>query len=268
MIKLHIQFLLIITFLTTNIYSQRVNYKVTADDPDIISERYINVDLVPLSMNFDITEFSVALGASGFWKLTDQIKAEGLFNVNVLNLNGSGGVNTELGVFYSLKKTYIKEDLDILLKSRLVSGGRVENTLLNVKGTYRNEYGARGGLYQKSAGFLIEDGDIESNYSLFGTYIGFQKIKQVFVEIETDGRKYSNSGRTRYYIDLLLVGGRVSDNAYTEDISSIGYRGGFEWMLRPQKEGWFKQVFGVEIGKKPVTGWYMTMNYKITVFKE
>ena len=277
--------LIFILLITLSMKSQSVNYKIIKDDPDAISEKYITIDVLGSDSGFDFKDGGIFIGANGFWKLTEKIKAEAVLRLNVYNMAGSGlGMHTEAGVFYSLKTKYTKTEVPVLFSSTTASGkdlgkkgidyGKTYDVTktFNVKGTFKSEYGTRGGLYQKTSPFTIEDnsnGDKETNYNLFGAYLGLQKIKQAFVETDVNRDAYYGQARTRMYIDLLLLPvksiGEPSFDASKE--AGLGYRAGFQWQKTPMgPHKWIRPVYTVEIGNRPFSGWYLMGSLGITPF--
>lgn len=270
-----------VLFLITSIgNAQRVEYKIVKNDPELVPEKYINIELLGGDFSADFNDGGVYVGANGFWKLTDKFKGEGLLRLNVLNLAGSGfGFQTEAGVFMSLINKNKNKDVPVILSTTLYAGetedGRHydETKFVNVDGTYKDQYGARGGLYLKKSGFVIEENssvDTDTNYTLFGAYLGFEKISQAFVEALVNGRSRYGQGRTRMYVDVLLLPVKSIANDAFEDVadeeSSIGWRAGFQWQKKPvEGESWFKPVYSAELGSRPFGGFYLNMSIGITL---
>lgn len=260
--------------------AQQVNYKIVENNPNKISEKYVNLELMGGDFSTDFNDAAVYVGVNSFWKLTDKFKAEGLLRLNVLNLAGSGfGFQLEAGTFMSLKSKNKNKEVPVILETTLFAGRNEdgnsydETKFFNVMGTYKDQYGVRGGLYLKKSAYRIEDisnGDTDTNYSLFGAYVGVEKITQAFVRALVGGESKYGQGRTRMYADLLLLPVKTiaDDNFETiaDDESLIGWRAGFQWQKKPvEGNSWFKPVYNAELGSRPFAGFYIQVSIGISL---
>jgi len=258
--------------------AQQINYKIIEDNPDKAYSNYLVIDFMGVDMDFDFQSASIYVGASGRWNFTDKIAVEGLVRPTVFNMSGSGfGIQTETGVFYSLKTSSKNKDLPVVLKydafaGETNSGARVEETkYINVPGTLLSSIGARGGLYVKSSGYESASGavNIESSRFLGGVYVGMQKTSQAYIKTMIDDKMERIGGAfTRVYADILILPARsISDStlaATVEKDRAWGWRAGMQWYMDAH-DGKYKRigksVISAELGALPQTGFYINMSW-------
>ncbi|MGY5351828.1 hypothetical protein ACXGQW_04575 [Wenyingzhuangia sp. IMCC45533] len=282
------QLLLVALTISIYSYSQSINYKIVENNPETLSENYITAEIFGGDFNGEFNEAALFVGANGFWKITDRIKAEALWRVNLFNIAGSGfGTQFEAGVFTPLKIKNKTKEVPVILGSKY---GRITNKdgqsrsgtttkFINVNGTYKNQYGARGGLYYRKSSFTFEQSfstELDISYSMFGVYLGLEKITQAFVKAlvgENNVAKYGQ-GRTRIYIDALLLPVNSfsgNDNFDIDTEGSIGFRAGMHWQVRPyvgRTKSWARPVYSAEIGARPFSGFYVMVSMGLTVFNQ
>ncbi len=71
-------------------FSQSISYQLIEDNPDALSESFINVELLGIDYGANGTDGNVYVGGNIFWSVTDKLKAEGLLRASILNIKGSG----------------------------------------------------------------------------------------------------------------------------------------------------------------------------------
>lgn len=268
--------LLLFFSIVTN--AQEINYKIAEDNPNILSERYLNLELLGVDLAFDFNEAPIFIGANGFYKINDKLKAEALVRLHLFNMVGSGiGTHIEAGVFMPLKKTYKSKDVKVITSSkygyvsdRLGNNTRSATTTnyFTTQGKYLNQLGVRGGLYYRNSVYYEDSNtgtDIDAKYNTFGLYLGAEKISQAFVKALVGNSTVFGQGRTRMYLDALILPVQSIENNIIKKDEFLGYRAGFQWQVKPVKGGWFKPIYNAEIGSRPYTGFYMQVSIGISL---
>lgn len=268
-------FLMLCTF---SFSAQSVNYKIVEDNPDAIADSYINLELFGGDFDFDFNDASIFAGANGYYSLSEKLKIEATLRLNYINLSGGGfGSQSEAGVLFILKSSTKTDKVPIIyshnndyFSKELVKNIKVTK-VFEVDGTYKNQFGVRGGLYYKNSSFdAAASGTTSSqiaDFSITGIYAGFEKISQAFVKTLVGKNFKYGQGRTRMYADAMFFPVKTinSNVVNAGDESSFGYRAGFQWQTKPVEGGWFKPVYTAEIGNRPFTGFYILVSAGITL---
>lgn len=271
--------LCMLLFTATITYAQSVDYKIIKNNPENLSERYLNLELMGQDLAFDFNEASIFIGTNGFYKINEKIKAEALLRLQVFNIVGSGmGVHLEGGVFTPLKKYYKNKDVNIIMGSSYgsISGKYGNNTrsgtttnYFTTKGKYLNQLGVRGGVYLRNSVYYedLNFSEIDVKYNTIGVYLGAEKITQAFVEAIIGKRDKYGQVRSRIYLDALVLPVQSIENDIIRTDDILGYRAGFQWQQKPGYDGsWFRPVYNAEIGSRPFTGFYIQVSIGITLF--
>jgi len=260
-------------------FSQTTSYQLVEDNPDKLSENFINLELLGLDYGANSTDGAVYVGATSFWSLSNRLKAEALLRTSFLNIKGEGlGVQTEAGMFFPLLIQRKKKDVPVKLSTTLFAGrtsdGRShdETKIINVEGTYKNQIGPRGGVYFKKTGYYHEDNAFEAtntSMTLLGSYVGLERITQAFVHTKVEGKDKYGAGQTRMYADFLFIPVREIADDTLQDIErdkDFGWRIGMQWNVHPHKttSGFQpRAVYGGEIGSRPFSGFYVNASIGI-----
>ena len=270
--------LCVLFFIATITYAQSVDYKIIKNNPESLSERYLNLELLGADVAFDFNEAPVFVGVNGFYKINEKIKAEALLRLHLFNIVGSGvGLHMEGGVFTPLKKYYKNKDVKVIVGSTYgsISDKYGNNTrsgtttnYLTAQGKYLNQLGVRGGVYLRNSVYYesLTSSEIDVNYTTMGVYLGAEKITQAFVEALVGKRSYYGQGRTKIYLDALILPVQSIENDVVSADDVIGYRAGMQWQQKPVKGNWFKPVYNAEIGSRPFTGFYIQVSIGISLF--
>lgn len=270
--------LLIFFFLLATIptFSQTVSYKLVEDNPDKLSESFINLEILGIDYGANATDGLVYAGLNSFWSVSERLKAEALVRGAIFNIKGEGlGLQTEAGLFLPLIIQRKKKEVPVKLSTKLFAGetadGRSYDAVktMNVLGTYKNQIGPRGGLYVKKAGYFYEDQAFDvtnTSMTLIGSYIGLERMTQAFVHTKVEGKDKYGAGQTRMYADVLLIPVREVAASTITDIERdkpIGWRVGLQWNAHPHKtKSGFEPrvVYGGEIGSRPLSGFYANVS--------
>ena len=263
---------------------QTTTYQLIEDNPNALPGSYITVE--PLGLDGGSGgDINLYTGGTVFWSLTDQLKLEGVARYNVVQVGGNGtGFHLEAGGFLPFISKEVKKDVPVILKTTLYAAKIDDDKYVDetkyfkVKGTYLNQMGPRGGIYFKKSGFDFKDESsltTETNYTLTGAYIGWEKLTQAFVKTKVgDNYKYGH-GQTRIYADALIVPVRtVADDSLgdPDNNSIIGFRVGFQWNKNPYREKEkgleLNPVYTVEVGSRPISGFYAQMSFGLNIFNQ
>ncbi len=271
--------LLVLAWTSYSVVAQQVSYQLIEDNPDALSENFINLELLGIDYGANSTDGNVYVGGNIFWSLSDKIKAEGLMRVTAFNIKGKGlGLQTEAGIFLPLVSKTKKDNVPVILKETAFAGKNEFNQtydevkFFNVDGTVKSQIGPRGGIYFKKTGY--EAKSAPTSMTLTGVYFGVEKLTQAFVKTKVGDTFKYGSGQTRVYFDVLLLPARsIDDPAITdpERDSSFGWRVGMQWNKKPHKtkEGFEKRlVYNGELGKRPFTGFYINVSIGLMLFSK
>jgi len=272
-----------------NLFAQTYQTQLITDDPDKALDKFVVLDVVAVDLDFNFISSNVYIGGSTYWPITDKLIIDSNIKIPIVSLSGGGfGLTAEPGVFFKLSSKTKTDDVPVVIEATLFAETRYENgrqynvdkyKYLTAKGTYRDSFGARGGLYFRQGPFMPDDVNFESNTTstLTGLYIGFQKISQAFVEMLVSGNgldkeKFIGAGFTKTYVDVMFCPVKtIADQAIAdanEKNSPLGVRAGFQWNKNPYKTKLFgRAVYSAEIGIRPLMGFYITAGLGFKVYQ-
>lgn len=275
---------LILLTTTKVILAQGVSYQLIEDNPEALSENFINLDILGLDYGANGTDGNVYIGGNVFWSISGSIKLEGLLRLTAFNIKGKGlGLQSETGVFFPLIKNKKVKEVPVIMKTTLFAGRDAnynsydETKYFKVDGTYKNQIGPRGGLYFKKTGFVYEINGLEgeaTSMNLGGAYFGLEKISQAYVKTKVGNEFKYGAGQTRMYFDVLLLPLRSVADPMATDLerdNTLGWRIGFQWNQRPHKtreKFETRPVYTAELGKRPYTGLYINISIGIMLFSK
>lgn len=253
--------------------AQNVEYKIIKDQPDDVSNLWVNFELVNFEMplkNFDGTSFN--LGLNSVVNYRNKLGAEATFRRSYLTLGKKPRLQFEIGGFYNLaSKTKSRKQKVVLDQSSYTSGGKTytETKFIKVPSTIMSSYGVRAGFdYNREfLGAEMENHgfDGEFTYQFGGIYLGGLITKQMNMRINTDN--FGTAGAAfvrRYYVDVLInpirkLTDNATDLAYTANRPGvIGWRAGIEALpAEPRKIQGHALYYKIEVGMRPMDGFYM-----------
>ena len=265
--------------------AQNTTYQLIEDNPRALPGSFVVLEPVGLDGGSG-GDISLYTGGTVFWALTDNLNLEGIARYNLLTLGGTGsGFHLEAGGFYPISSREVKKDVPVILKTSLYAGKTADNKkyidevkYFKVNGTYLNQMGPRGGIYFKKSGFEFKDESsltTETNYTLTGAYIGWEKLTQAFVKTKVGDEYKYGQGQTRIYLDALIVPVRTIADEMLGDPERngiLGFRLGLQWNKNPYREKEkgleLNPVYTVELGSRPISGFYAQMSFGLNIFNK
>lgn len=258
-------------------FSQQVTYQVLENNPAKAYSKYIAPEF---GMEFNSSNFSLSLGSTARYALTDLITLEGAGRLDVLQMEGKGlGFLLEAGGYLPLTTKQKVKEAAVVLSYNPTAGTtwqngqqyRVEETkyIKIPDALFENHVGVRGGLYTRKSGTSDFSETLSSSIMLTGVYLGGQFTSQAYVKtrINNDVERIG-AGFTRAYFDFLVLPiTELKDPAANDGVKAdglIGWRLGMQWYVSPH-DGDYKflanSIFGTEIGKRPLTGFLFNLTW-------
>lgn len=294
---------LIAISLALNLKAQTINYEIIKNEA-VEPKISINLDLFNLDMNSGLNDIridniSFNVGAYGYVKLIDNIEVD--FNIHKSWLTagklgykdypGNLEINTGINLLIS-NRTRIKNTKVILdeTTSETYDTKTTTTTFLSLPTNQQKRFGFRGGIYQKSGPFNIDDYTDgasfpvrEGKISSFGLYAGLlsKTINNIIIDADGYGTCYNSVGINVYFDALIVPINRFKnlnkDNEVISDYvhdykktSPIGFRFGIRKYQIEKKEFTGKKFgrnFIFECGYKPYQGIFFSGGLGITLVK-
>lgn len=278
--------------------AQMVNYKILKDDPADVTNFWLYLDALHLDMgakNMDGASFNIGLSSTANYK--KNLGGDFTFHYGWLTMGKSGQdkdklnnhIKVELGGFYTLTVRNKRVNTRVILSSSSSRRGSYTVTTtksINVPATKHMALGVRGGFY--SVGGIFGTRDIENvpaipskiNYRKTGMYVGLLSVstRNVFINTDTDG-KAIRSARTRLFADVLILpatSAKFDGVNYKSNVDPeiFGFRFGMQVLpveLRKVKDYNIKtrgMSYGVEIGVRPIDGFYIAGNVSFCIMRK
>jgi hypothetical protein len=278
--------------------AQMVNYKILKDDPADVTNFWLYLDALHLDMgakNMDGASFNIGLSSTANYK--KHLGGDFIFHYGWMTLGKSGAdknnlnnhIKVELGGFYTITARNKQVSTRVILSSSSSRRGSYTVTTtksIMVPATKHLALGVRGGFY--SVGGIYGTRDIETvpalpskiNYRKTGMYVGLlsASTRNVFINTDTDG-KAIRSARTRLYADVLILpvtSAKLNGVNYKShlDPGVFGFRFGMQVLpveLRKVKDLNVKtkgMSYGVEIGVRPIDGFYIAGNVSFCIMRK
>ncbi len=278
--------------------AQMVNYKILKDDPADVTNFWLYLDPFNFDIgakNIDGTTFNI--GLSSFANIGKNLGGEFRFQYGIITLGRLGNdkdklnphIKVEAGGFYTVTVRNKRVNTKVVLSATSRSSGSYTVTTtrsIMVPATKHLALGVRGGLY--TLGGVFGTSDIETtvalpkviNYRMAGVYLGLlsASTRNVIINTDTDG-KALRSTRTRIYADVLITPityAGLDGTSYKSDLNPdiFGFRIGMQTLpveVRKIKDLNVKTKgvsYGVEIGVRPIDGFYMACNASICLMRK
>lgn len=271
------------------VWAQNYQTKVLENDPELVYDKYVTLDLLGSDFDFDFLSSNIYLGTNVFWPVNDKFTIDGNLKIPFFNFKGSGfGLTFEPGLFYSFSSKEKMDEVPVVISGEMYAdynyntGERTDIVnYLSANGTYKNTFGARAGLYFRQGPFVGPNEssiDVESSHTIAGLYMGFQRVSQTFLKLLVNGNglndaEFIGAGFSKLYGDVMFLPVKnIADQELmdaNEKTSPFGFRLGMQWNKHPYKTGRFlnRIVYGGEIGTRPLTGFYVTVQLGWVVFE-
>jgi len=282
---------LFLSLFGSQIYAQSYETQMLEDDPSKVLDKFIVVDILATDTDIDFQSSSVYIGGSAYWPITDKLIIDSHVKIPYFHFgNGGFGITLEPGIYFKLFNKNKTDDVPVVIESMIYADQIEKNGVtynvdtykfLNAKGTYKESYGARGGLYFRQAPFTSDDfnlEDIKTGSTLAGVYIGFQKVTQAFVALLVSGNgltneKFIGAGFTKMFFDVMILPvstiGDATVLAANERDGMFGFRAGFQWNKNPYDTPLAGRiVYSAEIGTRPLMGFYLSGGIGFKVFQQ
>jgi len=284
--------------------AQNINYEIIKNEPRE-PKISVNLDIFNLDMNsgiknIRIDNISMNLGAFGYVKIVDQLEID--FNIHKSWLAAGrlgyklypGNLEINTGVNFLLTNRTRVKSTKVILDEKVTetySKKTTTTTYLMVPTNQQKRFGVRGGLYQKSGPFNLDDYSDgasfprrETKISSVGLYVGLlsKTINNIIIKDDKYGLSYNSIGINVYFDALIIPVNRFKDlNQENEVISDlvhdyektfpIGFRLGVRKYQIEKKEFTGKKFgknFNFEIGYKPYQGAFVNAGIGITLVKQ
>jgi len=282
---------LFIGLISSQLHAQTYQTQMLEDDPSKVLDKFIVVDILATDIDIDFQSSNIYLGASTYWPITDDLIVDSNIKIPYYQIgNGGFGITLEPGVYFKLFTKNKSDDVPVVIESEIYADQIQKNGVtynvdtykfLTAKGTYKDSYGVRGGLYFRQGPFTSDDlatEDIKTGSTLAGVYVGFQKVTQAFVALLVSGNGLSNekfigAGFTKMYFDVMILPvstiGDPAVLAANERDGMFGFRAGFQWNKKPYDTPIFgRAVYTAEIGTRPLMGFYISGGVGFKVFQQ
>jgi hypothetical protein len=294
---IHAVLVAILLCVSSTIFAQSVNYKITVDDADMHPKLALYLQYGHLELNTaNLAGSSSNIGLWGYYELQrDKLQID--FNIqkawwifgSAANWNNPGRVQSptnheaSVGVNYFFKSSVVRKEKIRKSLYVITSSGRTgsitfkssRQVKLNLTGGVKRLIGYRGGLYFKNDLYRYRSFDrAYVNQFNIGAYAGMQttNIRNLVIDIANNGLRSHAFGQS-FYADVLIlpynpyysIDKRYTTeqikNAITEKMLPLGCRIGYRYFQSaPKSVSGKKYGLGIngEMGLRPYHGFYIS----------
>jgi hypothetical protein len=271
---------------TTTTTSETYQFRILKDDPTAIADKVISLN--GATGHFSSAEgLKAGAGVNVLWGLTDKIALQGDLILYYLSINNAGGLNYDLdaAATYPLKSSTQQKEARVVLKFSESTSGNTRTTsatFIPTQGTYLTRYQARGGVFSKRSGVKVDDKPTteETSFMAHGVFAGLERVEQMCLFTEVDGKNGVTSGLSRIYADLFVLPATSFDEQGTADDPGIlGGRLGLAMYLNPNKRNhpeygrlefrnaWPTLYAKTEVGLRGGEGWFFQMQAGLSLWR-
>ena len=276
--------LILAAIFTLSASAQDVPYEVIEDNPENVYTNYLAVGL-GTDFDWDIHSPSAIVSVFGRWGIQDKIYLEGVFSPNVYQYQGKGfGFLIEGGIFYSLKKETQNRKAVMRLSKKYIPENADEETEtayknLKIPAKFNFNYGARGGLILKTAGYESPDvnpvgQEIISHMTIGGIYLGGEFTSALFLKTNINDKEHLKSSFLKVYGDLNLYPYRSIEDAFLEKANLrnriYGFRVGIQYYFDPyadKNKKFGSSILFFEVGDRPLIAGYTMLGWGFTFLR-
>lgn len=270
--------LIIAAILTGTIgFAQNINYKVIQDNPEDVSNLYINFDILQFEMPLNnITGMSFCVGANAYASYKNKFGAEIGFRRGWLNLHGVPRTNFELGGFFNFSSRIKTRSQRVILDVDKYTSGNMEYTntkFIKCPAQNLRLIGARAGFLTNKELYKDERDVLSGTYTYrwTGLYAGIQLTSQMNYRINTDLFGEAGAGFVRrFYADVTFhpfasLTDQESGTKSNTSIGRLGFRLGVVAMPAERRKIQAPIYIRIEGGMRPLDGIYMMGSFGINI---
>ncbi|MCR9171158.1 MAG: hypothetical protein NXI10_01605 [bacterium] len=275
-------------FLSFQTSAQTITYNILEDNPETVRNKFVAVEFLNADIGGNRNLNTVGIGANAAWGLTEKLGVEGRIGYALFkDENLPACFSIQAGPYLGLISRKSTKDVKVRIGGEFDTEENkhvYKESFIYVPATRLNQHGVRGGVYFNKKGYKEQaiNGKPEIPYSLFGVYGGWSMTQKTNLIAKilgsSDGENVPEmpleyTGFTRIYVDALItpVATRnypVGDINELSSVSNKMFGGRVGCMFYKDGKKWFnKFMWGVEVGMRPIDGFYFSTTVGYSVFR-